>query len=140
MKAVTHVHGFQGRSPGHDLARGSVRFAAEVVTMVVITLTLWSHSILLAIVALVVLVGLPAVFSTPGDRPGGDGPVAVPGFVTILILIASLAVGVVCAWLIWPWWAATVVTALCATVVFTEQPRWRSLRSTNRHQSATPSR
>jgi hypothetical protein len=118
---------FRGRPPGHDLARGSVRFAAELVAMVVTPLALWPHSIPLAIIAVVLLVALPAVFSTPGDRPGGDGPVAVPGVVTILILLVTLGAAIAGAWLIWPWWAAATVTALCVAVVFTEQTRWRAL-------------
>lgn len=122
------------RPPGHDLVRGSVRFAAELVTMVVVPVAIWPHSIALAVVSVLVLIGAPAVFRTPGDRPGGDGPVAVPGVVTILVLVLSLTAGVVCAWLVWPWWAATAVTALCLAVVVTEQPRWRAL-TTGRRRS-----
>jgi hypothetical protein len=95
--------------------------------MVATPWALWHYSIVLAIAAVVILIGLPAIFSTPGDRPGGDGPVAVPGFVTISIVLVHLTAAVVAAWAVWPWWIAVMVTALCVVVVFTEQTRWRAL-------------
>jgi hypothetical protein len=68
-----------------------------------------------------------AIFSTPGDRPGGDTPVAAPGIVTVLSVLAHLAAATAAAWAVWPWWAAGVVTALCIAVIGNEQPRWRVL-------------
>jgi len=120
------------RPPGHDNVRGGVRFSAELVAMIAVPWALWPHSIFLAIGAVVILVGLPAVLSTPGDRPGGDGPVAVPGNVTILIVLVHLAAATFAAWAIWPWWIAAAVAALCVAVLFTEQTRWRALRAYRR--------
>lgn len=113
--------------PGHDLVRGSIRFAAELIAMVATGWALWPVSIPLAIAAVVVLIGLPAVFSTPGDRPGGGGPVAVPGVVTILFVVIDLVAATAAAWAIWPWWLAIAVTVLCVVVIVTEQPRWKAL-------------
>jgi hypothetical protein len=104
-----------------------VRFAAELVAWVATPWALWPHSIVLAIVAVAVLIGLPAVFSTPGDRPGGDTAVAVPGIVTILLVVLHLVAATTAAWVIWPWPVALGVTALCLAAVVTEQPRWRAL-------------
>lgn len=115
------------RPPGHDNVRGGVRFTAELVAMTAVPWALWPHSAILAISAVVLLIGLPAAFSTPGDRPGGDGPVAVSGTVTILIVLLHLSAAVVAAWVIWPWWVATAVTVLCVAVLFTEQTRWKAL-------------
>jgi hypothetical protein len=115
------------RPPGHDNVRGGFRFAAELVAMVATPWALWHYSIILAIAAVVILIALPAIFSTPGDRPGGDGPVAVPGAVTISIVLVHLTAAVAAAWAVWPWWIAVMVTALCVVVVFTEQTRWRAL-------------
>lgn len=95
--------------------------------MIATPVALRPHSILLAIAAVVALVGLPAVFTTPGDRPGGDGPVAVPGAVTILFVLLDLMAATVAAWAICPGWLAGAVTALCVVVIATEQPRWRAL-------------
>lgn len=122
------------RQPGHDLVRGSVRFSSEIIAWVAVAWALWPHSILLAILAVAVLIAFPAIFSTPGDRPGGDGPVAVPGIVTILHLVVQLAAAVVASWLVWPWWIAIAVTALCLAVIATEQPRWRALTRPRRPQ------
>ena len=86
---------------------------------------LWPHSAVLAIGSVLVLVGLLAVFGTPGDRPGGGTLVAVPGTVTILLVLVELAAATTAAWALWPWWAAAAVTALCLIVPVTERPRWR---------------
>ncbi len=76
---------------------------------------------------MILLIGLPAVFNTPGDRPGGGALVAVPGTVPILLLLLQLVAATASAWAIWPWWAAVPVTALCLIVPISEQPRWRRL-------------
>lgn len=120
------------RPPGHDPVRGGLRFLAELIAWVGTPWALWSHSVPLAIGAVVLLIGLPAVFSTPGDRPGGDGPIAVPGTVTILLLLAQLVAATTAAWALWPPWTAAAVTALCLLVLVTEQPRWRALTSNAR--------
>ncbi len=119
------------RPPGHDFVRGGVRFAAELVAMVATAWALWPHSVILAIGAVLVLIGLPAVFSTPGDRPGGGGPIAVPGAVTIFFVLLDMVAATVAAWLAWPWWLATAVTLLCIVVIGTEQTRWKVLISTD---------
>lgn len=127
MTAPHPTAGFRSRPPGHALLPGSLRFASELIAWVATPWALWSHSIPAAIVAAALLIGLPAVFSTPGDRPGGDGPIAVPGIVTILLVLLQLAAATTAAWMIWPWWIAVTVTALCLVVMVTEQPRWRAL-------------
>jgi hypothetical protein len=120
------------RPPGHDNVRGGFRFLAEIVAFVAVPWALWPHSVLLAIASVIVLIALPAIFSTPGDRPGGDGPVAVPGAVTVLIVLITLGAAAVAAWAIWPWWLAAAVTVLCVVVIFTEQTRWKTLTRRNR--------
>lgn len=115
------------KPPGHDTVRGGFRFLAELIAWVATPWALWQYSILLAVVAVLVLIGLPAVFSTPGDRPGGDSPVAVPGIVTVLLVLLQLVAAATATWVIAPWWLTAGVLALCVTVVGTEQSRWRSL-------------
>jgi hypothetical protein len=123
---VTNTHRTT-TGPGHDYVRGGLRFLAELVAWVGTPWALWSHSIPLAIAAVVLLIVPSAIFSTPGDRPGGDTPVAVPGIVTIALLLVQLLAATVTAWVLWPSWIAIAVTALCLLVVITEQPRWRSM-------------
>lgn len=113
--------------PGHHDARGALRFLTELIAWVTVPWALWPHSIALAIGAVLLLIGLPAVFSTPGDRPGGDSPVPVPGMVTILLVLIQLVAATTAAWTLCPWWAAAAVTVLCLIVPFTEHPRWRRL-------------
>ncbi|MYV97474.1 hypothetical protein [Streptomyces sp. SID3343] len=118
--------------PGHDHLRGGLRFATELIAWVATPWALWSYSIPLAIGAVVLLIGLPTVFGTPGDRPGGDSPVAVPGIVTIFLVLIQLAAATAAAWVLWPTWTAATVTLLCLIVPFTELPRWRHLMNATR--------
>ncbi|MDX2728018.1 MULTISPECIES: hypothetical protein [unclassified Streptomyces] len=117
------------RQPGHDYLRGGLRFTTELIAWVATPWALWPHSIPLAIGAVVLLIGLPTLFSTPGDRPGGDSPVAVPGTVTIFLVLIQLVAATAAAWALWPTWTAATVTLLCLIVPFTELPRWRHLMS-----------
>jgi hypothetical protein len=122
--------------PGHNDARGALRFLAELIAWVGVPWALWPHSVALAVGAVIALIGLPAVFGTPGDRPGGGAVVPVPGGVTILLVLIQLAAAIAAAWMIWPWWAATAVTILCLIVPITEQPRWHRLGSASRRSSS----
>lgn len=92
--------------PGHDYFTGGLRFLTEIIAWVCTPWALWSHSKILAIAAVVLLICLPAIFSTPGDRPGGNSPVAVPGIVTILLLLLQLAAATAAVWVLWPGWIA----------------------------------
>lgn len=117
--------------PGHNDARGALRFLTEVIAWVAVPWALLPYSRALAIGGVVLLIGLPAVFSTPGDRPGGDAPVAVPGTMTILLVLLQVAAATIAAWVAWPWWIAAPVTVLCLLVPISEQPRWHRLRETS---------
>jgi hypothetical protein len=115
------------RPVGHGPLGAGLRFLGELVAWVAVPWALWPHSPVLAIAAVLVLVVPPAVFGTPGDRPGGDPPVAVPGAVTIASVLAHLVGATAAAWAVWPTAVAIVVTVLCIAVVVSEQPRWRAL-------------
>ncbi|MFC5899241.1 hypothetical protein ACFP53_08590 [Streptomyces zhihengii] len=87
------------------------------------------HSLLLAVGSVIVLVTALAVFVTPGDN-GMEREkilVPVPGAVTICVVLIHFVAAIVSSWAAWPTWAAVVVTALAATSLVAEQPRWRSL-------------
>lgn len=115
------------RAPGHTIVPGALRFTTELIAWVATPWAFWSLSIPLAIASVIVLISLPAIFGTPGDRPGGDAPVSVPGIVTILIVLATLAAAVISMWVIAPLWAAIITTVLSGAAMITEQPRWRAL-------------
>jgi hypothetical protein len=76
----------------------------------------------------VVLIGLPTLFSTPGDK--ANVIIAAPGWVTIALVLLQFAAAVTSSWLVWPAWAAIPVTVLAAVAVVTERRRWRWLAST----------
>jgi len=113
----------------NDYARGALRVLTELIAWAGAAWALWPHSIPLAIGAVVLLIGLPALFGTPGDRPGGGPLVPVPGVVSILLVLMQLAAATAAAWVLGPLWAAAAVTVLCLIVPVTEQPRWRRLLS-----------
>jgi hypothetical protein len=114
------------RRPGYPLP-DVLRVLAELVAWVALPWALGSISLWLAPLALLVLIGLPAVLATPGDNGKQNVPVPIPGWGTILLVLMELSAAVVGAWLAWPAWAAVPVTLLTLACVVTEQPRWRRL-------------
>lgn len=122
-------HGIVSPVPDHvpEPPRGvpPVRFLMEITAWVAVPWALVGVSIPLAVIAVAVLIGLPTVFQTPGDKPRVTVPV--PGYVTVGLLVLQLVAGVAAAWA--AWWApvALVVTVLAAVTVVTELRRWRWL-------------
>ncbi|WP_369149084.1 hypothetical protein [Streptomyces sp. R44] len=110
-----------------DRTPSVLRFAVELVAWVATPWALASHSWLLAALSVVLLIGLPTCFSTPGDK--ANVIIAVPGWVTILLVLLQLAAAVASSWLAWPAWAAGPVTLLAAATLVTERRRWRWLAS-----------
>ncbi|MEU8585462.1 hypothetical protein AB0C59_00380 [Streptomyces sp. NPDC048664] len=110
-----------------DRTASALRFGVELIAWVATPWALAGHSWVLAALSVVLLIGLPTCFSTPGDK--AHVIIAVPGRVTILLVLLQLAAAVASSWLAWPAWAATVVTLLAATTLVTERPRWRWLAS-----------
>lgn len=102
-----------------------LRFATELVAWVATPWALAGHSWVLAVLSVVVLIGLPTLLATPGDK--NSVIVAVPGWVTVLLVLLQLAAAVVSAWFAWPAWAAVLVTLLAAATLVTERPRRRWL-------------
>jgi hypothetical protein len=102
-----------------------LRFACEIVAWVATPWALASHSPVLAGVALLLLIGLPAVFATPGDKV--KVVVAVPGRVTVGLSVSQLLAAVVAAWAAWPVPVAFLVWALVGVTIYAELPRWKRL-------------
>ncbi|MEV4397121.1 hypothetical protein [Nonomuraea sp. NPDC049607] len=101
------------------------RFASELVAWVAMPWALASWSVWAAVLSVVVLIGLPTVFATPGDKRGVV--VAVPGFVTVALVALQLVAAVAAAWVAWHAAVAAVVTVLAVVTVVLELPRWRWL-------------
>jgi hypothetical protein len=111
-------------SPDSPIAT-AFRFVTELVAWVATPWALWSVSPWSAVVAVVLLIGVPAVFTTPGDRPPSQ--VRVPGTVTIAILAAELAAAAISVWFVWPTPIDVLVLLLVAGTVITSVPRIRWL-------------
>lgn len=120
-----------------DRTASALRFATELVAWVATPWALAGHSWLLAALSVVVLIGLPTLFATRGDK--ANVIVAVPGWATILLVLLQLAAAVASSWLAWPAWAAVPVTLLAGAALLTERPRWRWLVSADR-RAADPDR
>ncbi|MDC2956293.1 hypothetical protein [Streptomyces gilvifuscus] len=109
-----------------DDRRASVlRFATELVAWIATPWALWPYSPPLAVLAVVLLIGLPTVFATPGDK--ANVVVAVPGWATVLLVLLQLVAAVVSAWWLMPVWAAVLVSLLAAATLVSEGPRTRWL-------------
>lgn len=98
---------------------------SELVAWIATPWALAAHSPVLAGAALLLLIGLPAVFATPGDKK--QVVVAVPGKVTILLVVTQLVAAAVAAWAAWPVPVALLVWVLVVLTVYSELPRWRRL-------------
>jgi len=119
--------------PVHDLGAASprrrraaiLRFLTEIGAWTAIGWAVAQVSLLLAIAVVIAAIALPTVYATPGDKPHVN--IAVPGWVTIAILAATMAAGVWSAWVAWPVWGAIALSALATASAVAELPRWRWL-------------
>ncbi|MFI1921302.1 MULTISPECIES: hypothetical protein [unclassified Streptomyces] len=114
-----------------DRIASVLRFASELVAWVATPWALSRYSWPYAVLAVVVLIGLPTVFSTPGDKKQVIIPVS--GTVTVLLVLLQLAAATIAAWWVWPTGAAVLVSLLVAVALVTERKRWRWLLSRDRH-------
>lgn len=117
----------EGLSPYDTGVSSALRFLIEVLAWVLgpwaaaeLTGSLWA-----IIPALVVLMGLPALFNTPGDKKF-DG-IATPGPLRILIEMLLLGAAVAGAWIVLPPWAAILVSIVGLAMVLSGLPRYRWL-------------
>ncbi|MFJ5776354.1 hypothetical protein [Streptomyces sp. NPDC093094] len=110
-----------------DRVASVLRFAVELVAWVATPWALSGHSWLLAALSVALLIGLPTCFSTPGDK--ANVIIAVPGWVTILLVLLQLGAAVASSWPARPGWAAGLVTLMAVTALVTERRRRQRLVS-----------
>ena len=106
---------------------GGLRFLAELIAWTAGAWAAATVSIWLAIPALVILVGLPAIFSTPGDKK--QVIVATPGPLRVLLEFALHVVAIVCVWAVWPTWLAVASSIVVVAAIVVGLPRTRWLLS-----------
>ena len=71
------------------------------------------------------LIALPTVFATPGDK--AQVLVPVPGYVTVALVVMHMVAATAASWFAWPRPVTAVVAALVVASVVAELPRWRWL-------------
>lgn len=82
-------------------------------------------SVVAAIVAAIVLVGVPAVFSTPGDK--NLVVVPTPGRARVAIELVLVLVAVAASAIVWPFWARIPIVVLALVMLASNGPRLRAL-------------
>lgn len=113
--------------PPGDRAGSACRLTIELVGWIAAPWALGSSSPLLGLSAVVVLIGLASVFGTAGDRGQPKPPlVAVPGYVTVALVLVQFAAALIASWYLQPWFGF-VVLWLVLIGVAAELPRWRWL-------------
>lgn len=110
-------------------ARGRIpailRVLTELIAWVTVPWGLAQYSVAWSVLAVLVLIGLPAVSGTPGDK--NQVMVAVPGVVTIAFMVMQLAGAIWGAQMVLPEWAVAAVCVLAVATAVAEIPRWRWL-------------
>ena len=114
-----------GVSPYETVLSGGSRFAVEVIAWVAGPWAAAEVSIWLAIPVAIVLIAIPAVFSTTGDKK--QVVVAISGRKRVRIEFALQTVAIAAAWLVWPAWLAVLCTVIVAVSLFSGIPRTRWL-------------
>ena len=98
-----------------------LRFFAEVIAWVAGPWAAAQQSIWLIVPAAILLVGLPAILSTQGDKR--QIVVATSGPLRDALELGLQAAAIAGSWLIWPAWLAAVATAVVVAAVATGMPR-----------------
>src|SRR5882757_3743621 len=77
------------------------RFAVELIAWTAAPWALASRSVLLAIAAVVLLIGIPTLFGTLGGK--NQRPIiAIPGALTSVVELLQTAVAIIASWAAWP--------------------------------------
>ncbi len=98
-----------------------LRFGSELIAWIAGPWATGTYSAWLFAPALLVLVALPSVFSTPGDK--NVIVVATPGPVRVLIEFGLYAVALAAPWLVWPQPVAIATSLIVVASVATGVPR-----------------
>ena len=99
----------------------ALRFGTELIAWIAGSWAAGAYSGWLIVPALVVLIGLPAVFSTPGDK--NVVVVATPGPARVLIEFVLYATALTAPWFVWPQPVALATSLVVVASVATGIPR-----------------
>lgn len=101
------------------------RFLTEIAAWVALPWAIADTSIVLGVFVGLVMVAVPTVFATPGDKRQVLVPVS--GKVTIALVAAHILAALYGSWSAWPVWLAIPTTVVALMTIVTEMPRWRWL-------------
>ncbi len=110
-------------APSDTLAISFPRFTVELVAWVATPWALAPHSVVLAVLADIILIGLPTVFGVPRSRKQSV-PVAVPGPVGIALERLQAAAAVTAAYFAWPFLPTLLVVGALLVAGMTQRRRW----------------
>ncbi|WP_067965881.1 hypothetical protein [Nocardiopsis trehalosi] len=113
-----------GQAPDSRVG-AALRFATELIAWIAAPWALSAVSIPLAVLAAAVLIGVPTLFATPGDK--ANIVIPVPGWVTVAHNIGLFAVAGVAPFFVWPAPVALAAALLAAAGTASQAARWRWL-------------
>lgn len=100
------------------------RFLVELIAWVAAPWALAPHSIWLAVLADVLLIGLPTVFGMPGAKKQAN-PVPIPARPAIALELLQPVAACVAAFVAWPPVVASLVVVVSIAAVVRQLQRWR---------------
>ena len=103
----------------------TLRFLTELIAWVGGPWAVAQFSVWLVAPTLVILVALPAIFSTPGDKR--QVVVATAGWLRVPLELGLHVVAVAAAWIVWPIWIAIPATLIVIAAIGAGLPRTRWL-------------
>lgn len=114
-----------GVSPYETVLSGGSRFAVEIIAWVAGPWAVAQINVWLAIPTAIILMAIPGIFSTTGDKK--KVVVAISGRKRVRIEFMLQIVAIVGAWIAWPAWLAAICAAIVAVSLFSGIPRTRWL-------------
>ncbi|NUT21840.1 MAG: hypothetical protein HOV77_21915 [Hamadaea sp.] len=106
-----------------SLSASAPRFLVEIIAWVAAPWALAAHSIWLAILADVLLIGLPTVFGMPGAKKQKN-PVSIPAVPAIALELLQPLAACVAAFAAWPTAIAWVVAVASVAACVLQLRRW----------------
>lgn len=105
------------------LSASAPRFLVEIIAWVAAPWALAAHSIWLAVLADVLLIGLPTVFGMPGAKKQKN-PVAIPARPAIALELLQPVAACVAAFAAWPTIVASLVVVASLAACVLQLRRW----------------
>jgi len=107
-----------------SLSASAPRFLVEIIAWVAAPWALATHSLLLAVLADVLLIGLPTVFGMPGAKKQKN-PVSIPARPAIALELLQPVAACVAAFAAWPTIVAVLVVVVSLAACVLQLRRWR---------------